>query len=70
LGQKEEIAGQNVQTDEVGFDQYFWREAELDGVEFEQAEDMLIEWRQGQLLALSSKPKPKILSFRTGLKAR
>src|ERR1035437_10818275 len=38
-----------MQTGEFRLHQNFRGNAELDGVEFVEAEDVLIEWRQGQL---------------------
>ena len=46
LGQEVEIAGEKVQAGEFWLDENFRGEAELDGVDFVEAEDMFIQRRQ------------------------
>ena len=38
-----------MEAHQVGLDQDFWGDGELDGVEFVEAEDVFIDWGQGKL---------------------
>jgi hypothetical protein len=46
-GEEMEIGVEDVKADQVGLDQDSWGD-ELDGVEFEEAEDVFVEWGEGE----------------------